>query len=94
MKKILVDLSKIGKLHTVLGQFSAQFGIALSEKFGHEFEFHFLVPRNHTLSFSPLIKEVKVNLILKWWKTSHEQYDLWHSLYQFPSYRPSNQFKQ
>ena len=94
MKKILIDISKIKNLYSGLGQFSAQFGKHLAEEHAHEFEFHFLVPRNHDLNFSPLIKEIKVNPLLRWWKSSHEQYDLWHSLYQFPSYKPSSGFKQ
>lgn len=94
MKKILIDLSKIKNLYSGLGHFSAQFGTYLMEEHAHEFEFHFLVPRIHDLEFSPLIKQIKVNPILRWWKASHEQYDLWHSLHQFPSYKPSNGFKQ
>lgn len=94
MKKILIDLSKIKNLYSGLGQFSAQFGKHIAEQYAHEYEFHFLVPRNHDLNFSPLIKEIKVSPLLRWWKASHEQYDLWHSLYQFPSYKPSVSFQQ
>ena len=94
MQKILVDLTKIANLYSGLGQFSAQFGKYLSEEYSHEFDFHFLVPRKHDLQFSHLITEVKVRPIFKFWKASHEQYDLWHSLYQFPSYKPSDSFKQ
>lgn len=94
MKKILIDISKIKNLYSGLGQFSAQFGKYLAEEHAHEFEFHYLVPRNHDLNFSPLIKEIKINPLLRLWKSSHEQYDIWHSLYQFPSYKPSSGFKQ
>lgn len=94
MKKILVDLSKIKSLHSGLGQFSAQFGKCLESKYAHEFEFHFLVPNHHELTFSPLIKEIRTSPLLKWWKASHEQYDLWHSLHQFPSYKPLKSVRQ
>lgn len=94
MKKILIDLSKIKNLYSGLGQFSEQFGSYLNEEHAHEFEFHFLVPRDHDLHFSPLIKQIKVNPLLRWWRSSHEQYDLWHSLHQFPAYKPPRGFRQ
>lgn len=94
MKKILIDLSKMKNLYSGLGQFSAQFGKYIAADYANEFEFHFLVPRDHKISFSPLVKEVKVNPILRFWKASHEQYDLWHTLYQFPKYQAPASFRQ
>lgn len=94
MKKILVDLYKSKNIYSGLGQFSLQYADYLSEHYAHEFEFHFLVPRNHDFEFSPLVKLKKVNPILRWWKSSHEQYDLWHSLYQFAAHKPPSSIKQ
>lgn len=94
MKKILVDLYKSKNEYSGLGQFSLQFARYLDEHYAHEFEFHFLVPKNLQEEFSPLIKLKRVSLLLKYWKASHEQYDLWHSLHQLHSYAPPKNFNQ
>lgn len=94
MKKIIIDLYKSKNAYSGLGQFSIQFANYLSEHYAHEFEFHFLVPRDNDLTFSPLIKIKKVNPLLRIWKSSHEQYDLWHSLYQFAAHKPPSTFNQ
>jgi glycosyltransferase involved in cell wall biosynthesis len=93
MKKILIDLYKVKNEYSGLGQFSYQFARHLSEHHSHEFEFHFLVPRGIEFEFSPLIKLKRASLLYRFWKTSHEQYDLWHSLHQFHKYSPPKTFK-
>jgi len=93
MKKILIDLYKVKNPYSGLGQFSLQFARELSDNYSHEFEFHFLLPRTHEIQYSPLIKIITDNPLLRFWKASHEQYDLWHSLYQMPTHRPPRSFK-
>jgi len=94
MKKILVDLYKAKSPYSGLGQFSLQFAQEISDNYCHNFEFHFLMPRNYNSEFSPLIKIINDSPLLRLWKSSHEQYDLWHSLYQLPSHRPPKNFKR
>ncbi len=93
MKKILIDLYKVKNQYSGLGQFSYQFARHISEYHSHEFDFHFLVPRGIEFDFSPLITLKKVNPLFRFWKSSHEQYDLWHSLHQFHTYSPPQTFK-
>jgi len=93
MKKILIDLYKVKNEYSGLGQFSFQFARYLSEHHSHEFDFHFLVPRGIEFNFSPLVTLKRVSPLYRFWKSSHEQYDLWHSLHQFHKYSPPQAFK-
>ena len=93
MPRILIDLYKTRNLNSGIGQFALNFAEALSQKQEPGFTFDFLCPRNFPGKDWDQINFQKVNLQKRYFPWLNKTYDLWHSLYQFPSHIPNRHSK-
>jgi len=87
MPGILVDAYKVKDLHSGLGQFSLQFAKALATK-QHAWPIRFLVPKGFRVQLPQLETTLQDSPLLRLFPTTGGRFDLWHSLYQFPSHKP------
>ncbi|MBK8643971.1 MAG: glycosyltransferase family 4 protein [Saprospiraceae bacterium] len=91
--RILLDLYKLKTLNSGLGQFSKNFAETAMRLAPAEFQFNFLIPRgtNFDAQQNPVIR---AHFIRRYFSQFNPDYDLWHSLQQYPSYFPNNRTKQ
>ncbi|HRO44062.1 MAG TPA: glycosyltransferase family 1 protein [Flavipsychrobacter sp.] len=87
-KKILIDLYKIKDLYTGLGQFSLNFANEIAQHHDKDFYFTFLVPEK-IKELPPQIPTLKASLFNRYFPSLNSNFDIWHSLHQFPSHFPS-----
>lgn len=91
MKKIVVDLYKIKNLYSGLGQFSLHYSNQLISKRIRDFQLKFLIPRgSHKELFypDPQISFIYDSIQSRYFSYFNTNYDIWHSLHQFPSHFP------
>ena len=93
MKNIIVDVYKAKGLFSGLGQFSVNFAQALmSVKLPQNLsntQFTFLVPPDFKVEKQSGFDYVEAGLRHRYLSGLTRQYDLWHSLQQFPSHLPN-----
>lgn len=88
---LLIDTYKAHNPYSGLGQFSIQFAKHLLESSTEEFEISFLgKPRNFLDNASSMVSP---NLMRRLFPGANKHYDIWHSLYQLPSYLPPHSSK-
>lgn len=88
MPEILVDILKVKDLYSGLGQFSANFAEALIAARRPEDELKFLAPQGYSIGSSEATGVVHPSLLRRYFPALNKPHDLWHSLHQFPSFRP------
>lgn len=91
-KNILIDIYKIKDLHSGLGQFSYNFAQEISQQ-NLDYQLHFLAPKTD-IEFNHELNIVKESLSKRYLPNSNPDYDIWHSLHQFPSHFPNSKTKQ
>ncbi len=94
MSKILIDLYKIKNPFSGLGQFSINFANTLIKYPMQNTSMEFLLPAGHQLNLNKNIKPVYAGLQKRYFAALNKNYELWHSLQQFPSHRPNKKTKQ
>jgi glycosyltransferase involved in cell wall biosynthesis len=90
ISRILIDLYKISNLNSGIGQFSVNFAETLSKKSVSGYTFDFLCPRIVTNIDLGKNKVESVNFQKRYFPWLNKPYEIWHSLYQFPSYVPNS----
>ncbi|MEI7498972.1 MAG: glycosyltransferase family 1 protein [Bacteroidota bacterium] len=93
MPRLLIDLYKTRNLNSGIGQFSINFAEAISKKTDPGYIIDFLCPRNFPKGNWEQINLQKVNFQKRYFPWFNNAYDIWHSLYQFPSHIPSRRSK-
>jgi glycosyltransferase involved in cell wall biosynthesis len=86
--RILIDLYKTRNLNSGIGRFAFNFAESLAERNGLRVDFDFLSPRNFPERSWGQIGLKKVNFQKRYLPLFNSPYDIWHSLYQFPSHLP------
>lgn len=97
MKNVLVDISKIKDLFTGLGQFSINFAEEFSNYYSKDFNISFLIARNTHIESINKMKNVQIKYAdfqKRYFPNFNRNYDVWHSLQQFPSFLPNKNTKQ
>ena len=89
MPRLLIDLYKTRNLNSGIGRFSANFAESLSVKSNPGFTIDFLCPRNFPGRDWGEIRIQNVNFQKRYFPWFNKTYDIWHSLYQFPSHIPN-----
>ncbi|HRD51754.1 MAG TPA: glycosyltransferase family 1 protein [Flavobacteriales bacterium] len=87
MPGILVDAYKVKDLNSGLGQFSLQFIKALGTK-QHARPIRLLVPKGFSAKLLQPERTIEDSPLLRLFPSAGGRFDLWHSLYQFPSHKP------
>lgn len=90
MKSVLIDLYKIKNLYSGLGQFSMNFANELTSQLPEEMEVDFLIPKKSKVSLLWSNVNIIRTTFLKRHFPSINNYAIWHSLQQFPSFFPNN----
>ena len=88
MKRILIDLYKLKNIYNGLGQFSLSFGKHLEKEAPRNLELSYLLPLSSEFHFSERIRIIRTNLIRRYLPQFNAEFDIWHSLQQFPSFYP------
>lgn len=94
MKNLIIDVYKARGLYTGLGQFSVNFAQALMSAELPDIKFTLLVPPGCNLEQKPGFEFVEAGVRHRYFPALTRQYDLWHSLQQFPSHLPSRNTPQ
>ena len=89
MSRLLIDLYKTRNLNSGIGSFSINFAETLSKKNLPGDTIDYLCPGNCPPGDWGLVNLEKVNLQKRYFPRLNRTYDIWHSLYQFPSYLPN-----
>lgn len=91
--RILLDLYKMKTLNSGLGQFSKNFAETALRWTPSEYQLNFLLPAgsNFDTQHTPAIS---ANLWRRYFPQFNPNYDLWHSLQQYPSFFPNSKTKQ
>lgn len=88
MKKLLVDIYKVKLPNSGLGQFSLNFHRALQSNSSKEFDLHFLHPSNFDIPQNSEAKYLQASFKNRYLHKVGPDYNLWHSLHQFPAHLP------
>lgn len=91
MKEILIDLYKVKNRYSGLGQFSENFAREYARSPLYGVTTDYLVPDKKLPINSPGIRLVKAGFQKRYFPSFNKNYDLWHSLHQFPSHQPNQQ---
>lgn len=91
MPEILVDILKAKDLFSGLGQFSVHFAGTLQARTSTDLQVTFLAPKGFSLSSEAQYD--RPDWRKRYLPSLNKPYDLWHSLHQFPSFRPSPRSK-
>lgn len=89
MPSLLIDIYKTNDIYSGLGQFSYNFAKHLCNAFSEKYELHFLGKSNIQIGKNCQYTFVPVNWQKRFFPGFNKKYDLWHSLHQFPSHKPS-----
>ncbi|WP_282135385.1 glycosyltransferase family 4 protein [Seonamhaeicola maritimus] len=95
MNNLLIDIYKTNNLYSGLGQFSLNFTKELIKNIPENISFDFLKAPNSTIDLNyPKEKMVHTNFQKRYLPSFTKNYDIWHSLHQFPSHFPNSKTKQ
>ena len=86
MSKISLDFYKIKNMNSGLGQFSWRFSEALAQHAPNEWSLFGIIPPD-SKKIASRYQPIKTNLLNRIFENSKE-FDLWHSLHQFPAHFP------
>jgi glycosyltransferase involved in cell wall biosynthesis len=93
MATVLIDIYKTHDIYSGLGQFSYNYARNIAEMAPFRYDIHFLGKHRHAFiknsrhSFEPV--SYRKRFLPAW----NRNYDLWHSLHQFPSHLPDKRSK-
>ena len=92
MKKVLIDLSKIKRLYTGLGQVSYYQGIYFTKLAGQypQLDLTFLLPKDKTVLF-PGVKTEPISETRRYLPFIKKRYDIWYANNQDTKYKPNNE---
>ena len=93
MKTVLVDVYKIKNVNSGLGQFALNFANSLAQYASNDLELNCLVPNSNSVLLDKKLKPLQSTLLNKHFPNKNN-FDLWHSLHQFPSHIPNSKTKQ
>jgi glycosyltransferase involved in cell wall biosynthesis len=93
MPRILIDLYKTRNVNSGIGRFSANFAETLAKSPAPVYIFDFLCPRNFPEDGWGKVNLQRVSLQKRYLPWFNRTYDIWHSLYQFPSHVPNSRSK-
>ena len=93
MPRLLIDVYKTRNLNSGIGQFSVNFAETISKYTDPGYLIDFLCPRNFPGGDWGLVHLQKVNFQKRYLPQFNKTYDIWHSLYQFPSHIPNRRSK-
>jgi glycosyltransferase involved in cell wall biosynthesis len=93
MKRVLVDLYKVKRIYSGLGQFSLNFANELIRQSQDEFNIIFLTPANFEFEKIQRFESVKANFQKRYLPALNQPYEIWHGLQQFPSHFPKKNSK-
>ncbi len=88
--QVLIDLGKLKKLYSGLGQFSYFFGQNLKKIIDPDFRWNFLVPRNYVCQFGEDCNYEKLSFFRRYFPSICRHYDIWHSIHQDSAYFPGS----
>jgi len=91
MPEILIDILKAKDLNSGLGQFSVNFAEALQAQQRRDQRVTFLAPADFSLPNEAHYD--RPNWRKRYFPALNKPYDIWHSLHQFPSFRPGPRSK-
>ena len=94
MKTILIDLYKTKNPYNGLGVFSTEFASNLSKNIPQNLEINFLVPSKKIIKNISNVNYISTNLIKRYLPQTNKTYNLWHSLYQCPTFYPNKKTPQ
>ena len=87
MKKVLIDFYRLKHVHSGLGYFSKQLSRFLLENNTNK-HLTFLVPKSFANSYNKLCQTEVFSLLRKFFPMLLGNYEIWHSISQFPSILP------
>ena len=89
LPKLLIDLYKTGNLNSGIGRFSYNFAEALAKSEISGFNIDYLCPGNFPAGNWGPINLQRATFLKRYFPQFNSPFDLWHSLYQFPSFLPN-----
>ena len=90
MKKVLVDIYKIKDMYSGLGQFSLNFAKELLMHSKTNYAIDFLIPNGKKPNLGETnYNLVKANFFKQIIPQLNKEYSIWHSLQQFPLFKPN-----
>ena len=94
MKEILIDIYKIKDLYSGLGQFSFNYAQEIIKQLPDDYNVNFLMPPNFDAIVGiPERNRLNTNFQKRFFPNLNRGFDVWHSLYQFPSHMPGKKSK-
>lgn len=94
MKDILIDIYKARDLFTGLGQFSVNYAEALMSVELPDIKFTLLTPHRFEMDIETEFNLIEANFRHRYLPNLNRNFDLWHSLQQFPSHFPNKNTRQ
>lgn len=88
--KVLIDLGKLKKPFSGLGQFSYYFGRHIKRKFEAAINWNFLIPQSSKEILPINYSYETLSLKRRFLPFISKKYDLWHAIHQDSAYMPSN----
>jgi glycosyltransferase involved in cell wall biosynthesis len=89
LPRLLIDVYKTRNLNSGIGRFSVNFAETISKNSNTGYAIDFLCPRNFPAGDWGHVHLQKVNFQKRYLPWFNKTYDIWHSLYQFPSHIPN-----
>lgn len=94
MNDILVDIYKAKDVYSGLGQFSLNFAKELAIQAPIDLKIDFLTHKNQELHFPQNnVKLIQASFQKRYLPNLNTDYNIWHSLHQFPSHLPNKKTK-
>jgi glycosyltransferase involved in cell wall biosynthesis len=93
LPRLLIDVYKTRNLNSGIGRFSVNFAETISKITDPGYLIDFLCPRNFPAGDWGHVHLQKVNFQKRYLPWFNKTYDIWHSLYQFPSHIPNRRSK-
>ncbi len=88
--RILIDLGKLKKLYSGLGQFSYFFGQYLKKVKDPDCHWNFLVPHNYVNQFGEECDYEELSFSRRYLPAICPKYDIWHAIHQDSAYFPGD----
>ena len=94
MKNVLIDVYKAKNIFTGLGQFTVNYIDALRAVDAPDIKFTLLTPHAFDMDKLAGFSSIEANFRHRFFPGFNRQFDLWHSLQQFPSHFPNKTTRQ
>jgi len=90
MFNVLIDMGKLKRPYSGLGQFSYSYGKHISKIGDDKLHYNFLVPESQTGIFGKDYAYERTSLLRRVLPSLCKKYDLWHALHQDSSFLPAD----